>query len=235
MANPGFGVVAAIAAAVLVAVVIIFNSVRKRGSGQGAANAPAPASTSQPGPDTAGMQTVMSQMVTKAHSQPAFDQYLADHTPEQLDDVPVYAVAHIITASFPSTSRAKWLERVAAAVVPRGADPELVHTADHFWEVNEKWLFSQTAFADFCNQYLIANKDAWPPAVHERIVLAGLTALASRAPGDTASPADMTRVATDFLNGLNMVSDAYFGAESEQVRARLMGEADRLALGIGKS
>ena len=232
MDNPDLGMIAIIAVVVVVAVVIIYNSTRKRGAGQGAANGPTPAAPSQPGLDVAGMQTVMSRIATQAHSQPAFDQYLADHTPEQLDDVPVYAVAHIITASIPSKSRSKWLERVAAAVVPRGADPELVNTADYFWEVNEKWLFSDTSFADFCNQPLIANKDAWSPAIHERIVLAGLTALASRDPGDAASPADITRVATDFLDGLTMVSDAYFGADSEQVRGRLTGEADRLALGM---
>ena len=221
MDNPDFGMIAIIAVVALVAGVIIYNSVRKRGAGQGAAKGPMP---SQPAADAAAMQTVMSRIVTQAHSQPAFDQYLADHTPEQLDDVPVYAVAHIITASIPSKSRSKWLELVAATVVPRGADPELVHTADYFWEVHEKWLFSETSFADFCNQYLIANKDAWSPA--------GLTALASRDPGDAASPADITRVATDFLDGLTMVSDAYFGADSEHVRGRLTGEADRLALGM---
>ena len=217
MDNPDFGMIAIIAVVALVAGVIIYNSVRKRGAGQGAAKGPMP---SQPAADAAAMQTVMSRIVTQAH------------TPEQLDDVPVYAVAHIITASIPSKSRSKWLELVAATVVPRGADPELVHTADYFWEVHEKWLFSETSFADFCNQYLIANKDAWSPAIHERIVLAGLTALASRDPGDAASPADITRVATDFLDGLTMVSDAYFGADSEHVRGRLTGEADRLALGM---
>ncbi|MEH6807296.1 MAG: hypothetical protein V7651_00465 [Hyphomonas oceanitis] len=229
MEDMSWGVIAAIAVVAIVVLSIIYNFAKGRihASGNAPITASPPDSQTAPDPVTAAM--LMSKIVTAANTQNAFDDYIKDHTRDQLDDVPVYTVAHIITASIPSRSRKKWLSAVAAATVPRGADPELVNTADYFWDVNEKWLFSETAFADFCNQYLIAYANEWPSAVHERILLAGYTALASRDLAEAPDSPDMTRVVSDFMAGLDSVAEVYFGAEAEPTRARFQAEAERLA------
>lgn len=229
MEDMSWGAIASMGLVAIVALTVIYNIIKGRSRPGGNASGSAPSADPHPVPDPTTAATLMSKIVAGARSQTAFDEYVRDHTRDQLDDVPVYAVAHIITASIPSRSRSKWLSAVAGGVVPRGADPELVSTADYFWDVNEKWLFSETAFDDFCNAYLIAYKSEWPSEVHERIVLAGLTALASRDPAEAPDSPDMLRVVSEFMAGLEMVTVAYFGAEAASVNARLLAEAERLA------
>ena len=229
MENMSWGAIAAIALVAVIALSIIYNFAKGRSKSGANTSVPAPSPDSQTAPDPVTAAMLMSKIVTAANTQTAFDDYIKDHTRDQLDDVPVYAVAHIITASIPSRSRKKWLSAVAAATVPRGADPELVNTADYFWDVNEKWLFSETAFADFCNQYLIAYANEWPSAVHKRILLAGYTALASRDLAEAPDSPDMMRVVSEFMVGLDRVVEVYFGAEAGQVRSRLQAEAEGLA------
>ncbi|KCZ89433.1 hypothetical protein [Hyphomonas johnsonii] len=224
MENMSIGVVVAIALVVAVALLFIVNVIRTRA----AANELEPARG-----HGAGAPPVQASAVTpQAHSQSAFDAYIADHTPDQLDDIPVYALAHMVTASFSSPSRVKWLEAVVAAAVPRGADPELLHTADYFWDKHEKWLFSDAPIADFCTEYLIAKKDEWSSSVHERIVLTGFAALASRDRSGTADKASRAHTVFTFTNGLTSVCDAYFGADAQTVCARIMAEAETLAARI---
>lgn len=229
MENMSWGAIASMALVAIVALTVVYNIIKGRSRPGGKASVPAPSVDPQPVPDPTTAAALMSKIVAGGRSQTAFDEYVSDHSREQLDDVPVYAVAHIITASIRSRSRKTWLSAVAAATVPRGADPELVNTADYFWDVNEKWLFSETAFDDFCNAYLIANKSEWPSDVHERIVLAGYTALSSRDPAEAPDSPDMLRVVSEFMAGLDRVAEAYFEAEAAAVRARLLAEAEQLA------
>lgn len=234
MENMSWGAIASIALVAIIALSVIYNFVKERGSSGNGAGTPAPSPAADVPLSQASLDAmVMSRAAAHAYSQAGFQEYIADHTRDQLDEIPVYAVIQVITASMPSdTTRWKWMEHVAGAVIARGADKQMLDTADLFWDVNEKWLFSETAFADFCNDYLIANRNEWPAAVHEQIVLAGYTALASRDKGDGPESPDILRVVSDFMAGLDMVAEAYFGAEAGQVRARLQAEAERLAPGV---
>ena len=231
MEDMSWGAIASIGLVAVIALSVIYNFVKERGSSGNGASTPAPSPATAPPQSQASLDAMlMSKIATHAYSQAGFQEHIADHTRDQLDEIPIYAVTQIITASMRSeTTRWKWMELVAGAVIPRGADAQMLDTADLFWDVNEKWLFSQTAFADFCNEYLIANKSEWPSAVQEQIVLAGYTALASRDRGEAPESPDMMRVVSDFMAGLDMVAEDYFGAEAGSVRARLQAEAERLA------
>lgn len=230
MEGISFGAIASIGLVAIIALSILVKTVKQRGTG---AKVP-------PRPDTASDQNidaaakVLSAISTHTQSESGFQKYLENHSQDQLEDVPVYALAHFITASFSSPSRSKWLESVVEAVVPRGKDPELVNTAEYFWDVNEKWLFSETAFADFCAQYLAEEKDDWSPAVHERIILVGLAALASRDSGQTTNPEDQLRVANAISAELRNLSADFFGAGADQKYAELSARAESLAPEVKK-
>ncbi len=225
-----FGVIVLVAIVALIALSILVKTGKKRGTGAEAP--PRPQMASDQNVDAAAK--VLSAISTYTQSEARFQEYLEDHSQEQLEDVPVYALAHFITASFSSPSRSKWLESVVEAVVPRGKDPELVNTAEYFWDVNEKWLFSETAFADFCAQYLAEKKDDWPPAVQERIILVGLAALASRDTGQTTNPEDQLRVANVIGAELLNLSAGFFGAGADQKYAELSAHAESLAPEVKK-
>ena len=231
MEGMSFGAIASIGLVAIIALSILVKTVKQRGTDAKAP--PRPDMASDRNVDAAAK--VLSAISAHTQSDARFQQYLADHSQEQLEDVPVYALAHFITASFSSPSRSKWLESVVEAVVPRGQDPELVNTAEYFWDVNEKWLFSKTAFADFCTQYLAENKDDWSPVVQERVILAGLAALASRPPGQTANPEDEMRVANEMDTGLRTLSATFFGAAADQKYAELSSRAEALAPDIEKA
>lgn len=230
MEGMSLGVIASIGLVAIIALSVLFKAVGQRGTGAKASPRPEAAS----GQNIDAAAKVRSAISAHTQSQAGIEEYLLNHSQEQMEDVPVYALAHFITASFSAPSRSKWLESVADAVVPRGKDPELIHTAEYFWNVNEKWLFSKTAFADFCTQYLAENKDDWSPVVQERIILAGLAALASRAPGQTTNPDDQLRVANEIDAGLRTLSAAFFGAGADQKYAELSSRADALAPDVRK-
>ena len=218
--NPG--TVATIAIVVFVVVSIIYFMSKGRSQPDAGAR-----SASEAKVDSAA--AVMSAVTPRSNSETAFRDHLKDHTPEQIADVPVYALAHLITASLSSPSRVRWLESVVATIVPRGVDPELVHTAEFFWDLNERWLFGTTCADDFCGEYLIAGKDEWSAEVRERIVLAGLAALASSDFNGTYSGADHDRVVADLRTALERVSVAYFGEAARESVAALDRQARELA------
>jgi len=171
----------------------------------------------------------MSVNTVRSESDDALGELLSDHSPEQLEDVPVYALVHLITASLKSPSRARWLHSVVSTIMPRGADPELLHTVERFWDLNERWTFRESCVDDFCTEYLIARKNEWPAEARERIVLAGLAALASSDFDAANSGAEYERAVGRFRAALDRVSGDYFDTLAGEAVAALDGRARELA------
>jgi hypothetical protein len=210
MEDLSLGAVTAIAILAIIVLSTIYNMSRRRSRLDTGAGSSGQTDTVSGG-SVDGAGAVMSANGSHSRSDAAFQEHPADHTTEQIGDVPVYALVHLITASLNSPSRVKWLESVVATVLPRGADPELIDSAEHFWDLNERWTFKATCVDDFCAQYLIACKDNWSAEVRERIVLAGLAALASSDFNGTYSGVDYDRVVGEFRTALEKVSADYFG------------------------
>tara|TARA_R110000803_G_scaffold38486_4_gene83285 strand:- start:3022 stop:3738 length:717 start_codon:yes stop_codon:yes gene_type:complete len=226
----GLNTATSIAIAAVVVLLIVYNAVRERNDlSDAAADSPPNQPATGVGFIRDGTAALMSENTKQSDSYGAFRDYLSDHSPEQLDDVPVYALVHLITASLKSPSRSKWLHSVVSTIVPRGADPELFYTAEHFWDLNARWTFRETCVDDFCVEYLIARKNEWSAEVRERIVLAGLAALASSGFEGTNTGAEHERFVGKFRAALDRVSGDYFGTLAGEAVAALDGRARELA------
>ena len=224
----GLNTATSVAIAAIIGLLIVYNAVRERNDFSDAAT-DNPLSQPAAGVARDGTAASMADHAIQSYSADAFREYLSDHSPEQLDDVPVYALVHLITASLKSPSRSKWLHSIVSTIVPRGADPKLFHTAEYFWDVNARWTFRESCVDDFCTEYLIACRNEWSAEVRERIVLAGLAALASSGFDAADADAEHVRVAGTFRAALDRVSGDYFETLAGEAVAALDGRARELA------
>tara|TARA_R110002072_G_scaffold282783_1_gene446025 strand:- start:521 stop:1234 length:714 start_codon:yes stop_codon:yes gene_type:complete len=225
----GLNTATLVAIAAVIVLLIVYNALRERNDLPDATDSPLSQPATGVGLSREGAAAPMSANSAQTNSDDAFRDHVSDHSPEQLDDVPVYALVHLITASLKSPSRARWLHSVVSTIMPRGADPELLHTAEYFWDLNERWTFRESCIDDFCTEYLIARRNEWSGEVRERIVLAGLAALASSDFNGAYTGAEYEQAVGRFRAALDRVSGDYFGTLAGEAVAALDGRARELA------